>query len=475
MFNTIKEFIRKVVSKIFNKETIQKAVNVDIAMSNEMYTKKQLWQQIYEDKAPWLSNTVSSMNVGAGVASELARLVTIEFQSEISNNDFLNKEYQAVIDNIRNYTEYACAGGGVCFKPYVSDGHIEVDVVQAINFFPTAFNSRGEITGCILPETMTKGDTTYIRIEYHNFNNGEHTIINRAFKQKNLGNFNLSTQSLGDEIPLAEVEEWANITPEVTIRNIERPLFSYFKMPLANTIDSTSPEGVSVYARVANDILKKIDKQYSRIDWEFESKETAIDTSKDFFKKDNEGNPILPTGKERLYRALDIDPTADKTSGWNVFSPDIRDVSLYNGLNKMVRTAEFLCGLAYGTISDPNETDKTAEEIKASKQRSFQMVKDIDNSLKTALENLVYAMSVWGQIAKLPVKPVNIENDISFNFDDSIMVDKEKELTAMFADVSAGIIDSIYYIMKRYGVTEEEAKKMQPQQIEVKPSPFPQE
>ena len=188
---------------MFNKETIQKAVNVDIAMSNEMYNKKQLWQQIYEDKAPWLSNTVSSMNVGAGVASELARLVTIEFQSEISNNDFLNKEYQTVIDNIRNYTEYACAGGGVCFKPYVSDGHIDVDVVQAINFFPTAYNSGGEITGCILPETMTKGDTTYIRIEYHNFNNSEHTIINRAFKQKNLGNFNLSTQSLGDEISLA--------------------------------------------------------------------------------------------------------------------------------------------------------------------------------------------------------------------------------------------------------------------------------
>ena len=152
-------------------------------------------------------------------------------------------------------------------------------------------------------------------------------------------------------MPLAEVEEWANITPEVTIRNIERPLFSYFKMPLANTIDSTSPEGVSVYARVAKDLLKKVDEQYSRIIWEFESKETAIDASKDFFKKDNEGNPILPTGKERLYRALDIDPTADKTSGWNIFSPDIRDVSLYNGLNKMIRTAEFLCGLAYGPLS----------------------------------------------------------------------------------------------------------------------------
>ena len=475
MFNTIKEFIRKVVSKIFNKETIQKAVNVDIAMSNEMYNKKQLWQQIYEDKAPWLSNTVSSMNVGAGVASELARLVTIEFQSEISNNDFLNKEYQAVIDNIRNYTEFACAGGGVCFKPYVSDGHIEVDVVQAINFFPTAYNSRGEITGCILPETMTKGDTTYIRIEYHNFNNGEHTIINRAFKQKNLGNFNMATQSLGDEIPLAEVEEWANITPEFTIRNLERPLFSYFKMPLANTIDSTSPEGVSVYARVAKDLLKKVDEQYSRIIWEFESKETAIDASKDFFKKDNEGNPILPTGRERLYRALDIDPNADKTSGWNIYSPEIRDTSMFNGLNELIRQVEFLCGLATGTISKPLESDKTATEVKMSRQRSYQMVKDIQKSLRVALEGLIYAMQVWSQIAKLPVKPVDIEKDVSWNFDDSIIVDKDSELASMFADASAGIIDNVYYIMKKYGVDEKTAREMQPKQVEVKPNLYPEE
>ena len=242
-----------------------------------------------------------------------------------------------------------------------------------------------------MPETITKGDTTYIRIEYHNFNNGEHTIINRAYKQKNLGSFNLSTQSLGDEIPLAEVEEWANITEEVTIRNVERPLFSYFKMPLANTIDSTSPEGVSVYARVAKDLLKKVDEQYSRIIWEFESKETAIDASKDFFKKDNEGNPILPTGRERLYRALAIDPTADKTSGWNVFSPDIRDASMFNGLNELLRQVEFLCGLATGTISKPLESDKTATEVKMSRQRSYQMVKDIQKSLRVALEGLVYA------------------------------------------------------------------------------------
>ena len=103
------------------------------------------------------------------------------------------------------------------------------------------------------------------------------------------------------------------------------------------------------------------------------------------------------------------------------------------------------------------------------------MVKDIQKSLRVALEGLVYAMYVMGSISKLPVAPVDIEKDVSWNFDDSIIVDKDSELASMFADASAGIIDNVYYIMKKYGVDEKTAKEMQPQQVEVKPSLFPQE
>jgi A118 family predicted phage portal protein len=462
MLETIRKFIKGVWNKIMNKSTIESKMNIDIAMSNEMSTFIKDCKDIYEDKAKWVDNkTVFSMNLGAGIASEIARLVTLEFKSEISNNNFLNKEYQAVIDNIRTYTEYAAATGGLVFKPYISNNRIEVDVVQADMFFPTAYTSRGEVTGCVLPETKVIGEYTYTRLEYHNFTNEGHMIRNVAFKKKNLDQFRTTqSDSLGDEIPLSEIEDWANLEPQVTIRNVDRPLFSYFKMPLANTIDSSSPLGVSVYARVAKDILKKADEQYSRIDWEFRGSELSIDVSADMMRDYDNGTLTLPTGKERLYRRLDIDPTADKTSGWNIFSPNIRDISLYNGLQHQLRTIEFLCGLAYGTISDPNETDKTAEEIKSSKQRSYQLVKDIQKSLRTSLENLVYIMSVWGQLANLGVKPVNIETDISFDFDDSIVKDIDKENDSMFLDVSSGIIDRLYYVMKKYKVTKEKALEM---------------
>ena len=40
-----------------------------------------------------------------------------------------------------------------------------------------------------------------------------------------------------------------------------------------------------------------------------------------------------------------------------------RDASFFNGLNQQLRRIEFNSNLAYGTLSDPNNTDKTAEEI----------------------------------------------------------------------------------------------------------------
>jgi A118 family predicted phage portal protein len=489
MFETIKNFLKGMINKMFNKSTLEKATNVDIAMSTDMINAIPLWTSIYEDNAPWVDNkTIFSANIGAAIASELARLVTIEFKSEISNNDFLNKEYQVVIDNIRNYTEFAAAKGGLVFKPYVSNGHIEVDMVQADAFYPTKYNSRSEITGAIFLETKTEGDNTYTRVEYHDLDEGTkvYTIRNFAFVKKNYNNIKLSMDnSLGDPISLESIDGWEGITPEVTIQNIEKPLFSYFKMPMANTIDSSSPLGVSCFSRIAKEkgrgcLLEEIDIRYSQIKWEYEAKEAAIDVSVDLLKakKDDNGNVVdwgMAKGKERLFRPLEIYSESDKASGYNIYSPEIRDSSLFTGFNELLRQAEFQAGLAYGTLSKEVETAKTATEIKTSKQRSYQTVSDIQKALRIALEGLIYAMSTLGILYKLPVKPVNLEGDnseASFDFDDSIIIDHEAEIASMQTDVSLGILDKVYYIMKKYKVDEAKAKKMIPQETIVKPDPF---
>jgi len=452
VFRKLLNAIRQVVRKIFPKKNIEDAMKIEIPVSDEMTEAIELWSQMYKDKAPWLDENTKSLNLASAIASELARLATIEMKSEItakegSNSEraqYLNEQYQKVIDDIRITTEYAAALGGLIFKPYIDGENIAVDYVLADEFIPVKYDSAGNITAVIFIERIRKGRKIYTRLEYHDLLKEGYYISNTAYVNEN------GDDLLGYQVPLTEVEEWADLEPEIFIENVEKPLFGYLKMPMANTIDTRSPLGISVYARAVG-LIEEADKQYSRILWEYEGSELAINASMDLFKDDN----TLPKGKERLYRKLDT----DAEDFFEPFSPAIRDESLFNGLNKILQRIEFACGLAYGTLSDVQLVEKTAEEIKVSKQRSYSTVVDIQKAIKIALTDLVYAMDVYVTLGELA--PAG-EYDISFEFDDSLVVDSKTEQAIMLQEVSAGLIKPEIYLMRRYGVSEEQARMMMP-------------
>ena len=454
----IKEFIERigqVIRKMLGREKIKDAIGVEVAVSDKMANEIDLWAKMYKNEPPRKEKNIKLCGLPAAIAGEFARLVTLELKTEVTGNDFINEEYQAVVSDIRKYTEYACAKGGLAMKPYASEGHIEVDMVQADRFFPTKFNSRGEVTAAVFAESLTVGKKVYTRLEYHQHEGTMYHINNKAFVKQDLDN----VEVLGKEVPLTAVPEWANLQEEVTLKNVKMPLFAYFKIPNANNVDDTSPLGVSVYSRAINDI-KEADNQWTRLLWEFEGSELAIDADITLFKKDDKGNYEFPKGKDRLFRMMDLDDNAEK---YKVFAPAIRDENLINGFNAILRRIEFNVGLAYGTLSDPNTVDKTAEEIKASKQRSYSTVSDIQKSLQTALEQLVYAMDVMAQLSGLSGRK---KYEMSFDWDDSIVIDKEQELASMQQDAVAGFIRKELYVAAKYGVSEEEALKMMPQQDE---------
>ena len=62
----------------------------------------------------------------------------------------------------------------------------------------------------------------------------------------------------------------------------------------------------------------------------------------------------MPKGRERLFRMMDMDDNNEK---YKVYSPAIRDESLFNGMNNILRRIEFNCGLAYGTLSNPEAVE----------------------------------------------------------------------------------------------------------------------
>lgn len=463
MFRSLLEWIRKQVAKIIPTQTIEEKLKTEIKISDVMVANIDLWGKMYQNEAPWIDNDkVKSLNIPASIASEMARLVTIEMESDITgpantqgkviDNDrslYLNERYQGVVDKLRIETEYAAAKGGMIFKPYVDNNNdIAVEFVQADEFYPVEFNSSGDLIAVIFPEIITKDKTTYTRLEYHHMLNGNKCYIsNQAFVKA------VGTDGIGVPIALNSVKEWEGLAEEINIENINQPLFSYFKMPLANNKDSKSNLGVSVYSK-AVDIIKEVDFHWSSILWEYRGTELAIDVPIDMFAARD-----LPQGKERLFRQLDVDDSNKTQSFYQVFSPEIRDVSLFNGLSKILERVEFNCGLAYGTLSDLEVTSKTATEIRTSKQRSYATIVDIQKSLRIALEHLIESMDVLADFYSITAKG---DYEVSFDFDDSIVIDSQAEQAIMINEVAAKLIKPEYYLMKRYGVTEEQAKDMLP-------------
>jgi A118 family predicted phage portal protein len=121
-----------------------------------------------------------------------------------------------------------------------------------------------------------------------------------------------------------------------------------------------------------------------------------------------------------------------------------------------LKRIEVLCGLANGTLSDPETVDKTATEILSSKQRSAATVVDTQKALQKSLDELLYAMSAWCDIEGLA--PAGVFT-AEYNFDDSLVTDRDKQFSQDGQTVGMTAMPKVVFLMRNYKLTEEVAKK----------------
>ena len=443
MFERIVNYIKGAIRKMFNTSDISKDFNIDISTSDKSLKLIELCTNIYNHKATWLNEEVKSLNVAKTICEKVAKAVTIEFKSQVEDEE-IEKIYKRFIRNIRINTEYTLAKGSMFFKPFYSNGKIKISAIQGDKFIPVKFDSTGELLGAIFIDQLVKNNDIYTRLEYQELNDTTITIKNTAYKtNKN------NSSVLGSKISLALIPEWKDIKDKLQISGVNKLLGGYFKIPIANTKDNISTVGVPIFAN-AIETLKEVDKQFSRTLWEYEGSELALDVDATAFRKDSNGEYVLPEGKKRLFRMLDL----GDESTWNVFSPTIRDTALFNGLNELLRHVESQCGLSFGVISKETNIAKTATEIKSSKQDYYVTVSDIQGALQTALEDLVYGIDILMSLYGIKHK---IEPNISFHWDDSILVDTEKKRSQALIEKNAGLIDNVQYFIETRDYSEEEA------------------
>lgn len=466
MFTKLLNFIRQVVRKILPYRDIETVERVETPLSNEMANALDDWYNMYLNKAEWLKpDTVKSLNLPAFICSELSRQIVLEMKWNITGKgkdgdtktdtgenimnpraEFLKAEFEKCITVLRQKLEQGCAAGGMTVKPYPKDGHIYFDWTMDWSLYPIAFDDDGNLSDVIFRDTYTEGKTIYTRLERHVVEGDNVKITQRAFKSN-------MRDAIGVEVNLSEVSQWSQLEPEATVKNSGGQMFGWFKVATANSIDVDSPMGASCFCK-ARDTIKEADLQYSRLLWEYEGSELAIDVDPTVLrpKKTEGGGLEMPKLNQRLFRAVDADK-GDRDL-YNVFSPTIRDAALVNGLNQLLMRIEDQCGLARGTISDANTEARTATELRIVKQRSYATVADNQKALENCLKDVIRAMDVYATIYNLAPEG---EYDVSFEWDDSIITDTEQQMNERMMLLNSGLISKAEFREWYFGETKEQA------------------
>ena len=288
----LQNIFRKLVRNLLPGNSVEKILKVQICESGVMKNAIELWQDMYKNEPPWKGGQekIIPLNLPAAISSEFARLILTEFRIEISGSqmaEYLDRQLKKDLIDLNKFVEWYCAGGGIAIKPYVAGVNehgkptaIKLDFVRSVDFFPCAYDNE-MVTAAVFVESKKIGDYLYTRLEYHELSGREYTITNKAFRSEQIYQYDSDGgYSVNDrfqtEVSLSSVPDWAGLSGEpVRIGNVDKPLFVYIKVPVANNIDTSSPLGVSVYSRAVN-VIENADRQYGRLLWEYKATEARI-------------------------------------------------------------------------------------------------------------------------------------------------------------------------------------------------------
>ena len=435
---------------MFPAKTLKQVIGHEVAISQQMIERIELWGAMYRGQAPWVDDQVDSLQIEQGICREFANVCLNEMESSISNEK-LDKIYQTAIRELNENLQAGIGLGSFCIKPL---GGSSVEYVTADRFVPIAFDARDRLTSVVFIQVKRiSEDSFYLRFEFHEWNQDQTLRIqNKAYHTSNVS-------SIGSPVELSVVDEWEALPEDIMYQGVERPDFGYYRNPIKNEIDGSSC-GISIYDSAIS-VIRKTDTQFSRLDWEFESGERAVHVDVTALQPtptlDGKGKTryVMPKLNKRLYRGLNL----SKSNGeelYQEYSPEFRDGSIINGLNAFLRRIEFAVSLSYGDLSDVNDVDKTATEAKIAKKRKYNMVKAIQSNLKDCLEDLAYALAFYNGMTRSGY-------EFLCTFKDSILVDEETEREQDRQDVAMGVMRLEEYRAKWYGETLEEAVKNLPE------------
>ena len=293
---------------------------------------------------------------------------------------------------------------------------------DGLHVLPVSYDEEKCITDVIVWSTIThEGKTRYKIVRY----NTDEKIINNVLVDNDF----------------SVVDSFDTIT--------DKKLFAVYKPNINNSLDNTSPMGVSVLDACL-DGLKACDLAFNNFCKDIRLGAKKVFVNSDLVKYTDEGQPISPDElQQQLFMVIGSDLAEGKQTLYQDYNPSLRIDENVNAIKNALSMVALKSGLGrnfYGTNESSGHYN-TATEFIGSQQ----------DLLKNAKKHFGLISDVTCEfLAEL--LDMNV-HDLSWAMDAIYLIDAEGERDKAIQEVQNGIMSKVEFRQKYYGNTEEEAKK----------------
>ena len=322
---------------------------------------------------------------------------------------------------------------------------IVLDYVTIENIYPLSWQN-GYISECAFSSEVTRGGKDYLYLQIHRReDNGNYVIENRIYRYDN--------EQLADE-QLVNVKGFENIPPVVHTGSDKRQ-FVIDRPNIANNVNYLLPTGIAIYAN-AIDVLQGVD--------------IAYDSYVNEFKLGKKRTMVKPSAAQYLDGTPAFDPD---DVVFYVMPEDTEDGAVVTPIDMTLRTAEHntgiqdqlnilssKCGFGETYYRFDGGSVATATQVISENSTMFRTIKKMEIVLEQALVELCRILLRLGNTAMNAGLNEGVE--ISIDFDDSIIEDKQTDFSRDMQLLQAGIMNDWEFRMRWMNEDEATAKAALP-------------
>ena len=244
------------------------------------------------------------------------------------------------------------------------------------------------------------------------------------------------------------------------------PTFCLLSPAIDNTVQDTSPYGVSVFED-AVDAMRMLDTAWTALYDETDLLRAVLmlpDTMIDVRRGPDGTRRAVPFGEreQRLYRLVDS-PVTEAGKPY-AFAPAMRTASIHEVYADACAALGDECGFG-SQYFQPDKSGglKTATEVSADNSALMRNIRNHENALGRGLGLLLTSLVECARLhcaadVEEGAAPVEVV------WDDSIITDTSAEKAQMLTEISAGIVPRWMYLARFYGMSEEEARALAPEE-----------